>query len=341
MGSDSGDDDEKPARKVILTSGYFLGKYPVTQREYEMVCGDSPAHFKGEPESPVEQVSWLDAIRFCNVISDKEGFPPFYSIKDGEVAVPDWRGPGYRLPTEAEWEYACRAGRTSAFGFGDDMTKLDGYAWHSGNSRRQTHKVGSKRPNAWGLYDMHGNVGEWCWDWYEPRYYKLGGKRRPQGGRTPSGSFDRSGAAIGAINPGTYVPPIESGSNHRSGSGTSASDWPGRPVEGIAWPVSGRMRIEDNFTTYSKSPTSSKFHPLGLHNIQGNVREWCWDYDATSYPAEAIAINPTGPLVGSTRVLRGGFYQSEPRELRPSARDKELPNLKGQTVGFRVALRGP
>jgi len=130
----------------------------------------------------VEEVSWFDAVIFCNKLSAKEGLRPFYEIDDKDVRVPDWNGPGYRLPTEAEWEYACRANASTPtrYSFGDDAAQLDEYGWFQVNSSR-THPVGKKKPNGFGLHDMHGNVSEWCWDWYGEGYYKQSREDDPTG----------------------------------------------------------------------------------------------------------------------------------------------------------------
>ena len=131
--------------------------------------GDNPSHFKGSDDLPVESVSWLDAVKFCNKLSEREKRTPFYRIDGTEVTLAG--GNGYRLPTEAEWEYACRAKSTTLYPFGDDASKLGEHAWYAGNSESKTHPVGQKLPNAWGLYDMLGNVWEWCADGYDEKYY--------------------------------------------------------------------------------------------------------------------------------------------------------------------------
>jgi eukaryotic-like serine/threonine-protein kinase len=185
MGSTKGS-DEKPPHTVKITRPYSLGAHEVTQRHYQAVMGVNPSRFKGSDGLPVEQVSWLDAVTFCNKFSEKEGRAPCYRINGEEVTVVE--GDGYRLPTEAEWEYACRAGSTIRYPFGDNEAELGEYAWFSGNSTSQTHPVGQKRPNRWGLYDMLGNVWEWCQDGYDAGYYATSPPVDPPG---PSGATSR------------------------------------------------------------------------------------------------------------------------------------------------------
>jgi len=142
---------------VTLTRDFWLGKYEVTQGEYSALMGKNPSHFPGDPHRPVEKLSYFDAVSYCSAITKRE--------RDaGRLPL----GYEYRLPTEAEWEYACRAGTTNLFSFGNATTEADQFAWTTENSEETTHPVGQKRPNAWGLYDLHGNVWEWCLDWFAP-----------------------------------------------------------------------------------------------------------------------------------------------------------------------------
>ncbi|MBD0372520.1 MAG: formylglycine-generating enzyme family protein [Pyrinomonadaceae bacterium] len=146
MGSDRGGADERPARRVAIRKGFYMGRYEITQAQWRTVMGDNPSNFKGE-DLPVEQVSWADAQMFIKKLNER-----------GDPFI-------YRLPTEAEWEYACHAQMT-----GDSMGALDVLAWYFNNSANKTHPVGEKQPNAWGLYDMLGNVWEWCEDVYHDSY---------------------------------------------------------------------------------------------------------------------------------------------------------------------------
>jgi formylglycine-generating enzyme required for sulfatase activity len=165
-----GQDDHRP--RVRLTKAFYISKTPVTQAEYEGIAGSNPSQFKDSgPNAPVERVSWDEAMEFCRKTTE--------SLRaNGQNA--GWE---ITLPTEAQWEYACRAGTDTAYYTGDSESDLSRAGWYSGNSGQRTHPVGEKEANAWGLYDMHGNVWQWCFDWY---------------GDLPSGSaVDPTGASSG------------------------------------------------------------------------------------------------------------------------------------------------
>ena len=211
--------DEDPVHSVTVSS-FYMSAYEVTQVQYQAVMGANPSQHPGS-DLPVEYVTWYDAAKFCNWLSWWGGLTKFYNDDDLTNAATtvgmNWAANGYRLPTEAEWEYACRAGSITDY-YSGDLThgtcseideSLDRIAWYCGNSENEstdwceTHPVGGKQPNRFGLYDMSGNVWEWCNDWYSSNYYESSPSDNPTG---PS-----SGSASGRV--------------HRGGSSWATPDW--------------------------------------------------------------------------------------------------------------------
>ena len=158
--NDSGQSDVNPVHTVTLNA-FEMSTYVITQEQYREVIGENPSYFTGDDTLPVEMVNWYEAVNFCNLLSDRLDLDRCYE----RTWICDFSKNGFRLPTEAEWEYACRAGTTTKFHKGDSESDLAKSGWYEMNSDNKTYPVGQKEPNSFGLYDMHGNVSEWCYDW--------------------------------------------------------------------------------------------------------------------------------------------------------------------------------
>jgi formylglycine-generating enzyme required for sulfatase activity len=188
-------------RRQVTVSDFYIAQSEVTQREYTALMGNNPSESQGD-DLPVENVTWFDAVRYCNTRSEHEGLKAAYTI-DGEAVTWNRDADGYRLPTEAEWEYACRAGTTTPFHTGKTITDKQANIYNhygynndsSGNAiggyQGRTTPVNSFRPNPWGLFDTHGNVGEWCWDWYDE--YDAENRTDPAGPATGTYRVTRGG----------------------------------------------------------------------------------------------------------------------------------------------------
>ncbi|MGP0564537.1 MULTISPECIES: formylglycine-generating enzyme family protein [unclassified Nitrospina] len=180
MGDDRGYDYERPAHEVCV-GDFYIGRYEVTQEQYEKLMGRNPSKYKG-PRRPVERISWNDAEEFIQKLNETESTDV------------------YRLPTEAEWERAARGGTTTRYYWGDEID--NDYVWYYGSAEFQTHPVGTRKPNPFGLYDMLGNVWEWVSDWYDPEYYSKSPRDNPKGPETGRFKTRRGGAVTNLV---TYV----------------------------------------------------------------------------------------------------------------------------------------
>jgi formylglycine-generating enzyme required for sulfatase activity len=222
MGDLGGEDDETPVHTVTLTRPFRLGLREVTQRQFELVTGRNPSQFRG-PDNPVDSVSWEDAADFLDRLNALE------------------RTRKYRLPTEAEWERAARGGKGTRWFFGNDPGRLKRYDWVLSNSGGTTHPVGAKEPGPFGLFDVHGNVGEWVADWYGRSYYS-----------DPRADLDPEGPAYGTLKA------LRGGSRHDRPFNARPADRLGEPPDSVPEDIRGSFGFR---VAYFPEPVKKTLHP--------------------------------------------------------------------------------
>jgi formylglycine-generating enzyme required for sulfatase activity/serine/threonine protein kinase len=352
MGSPEGqgEADEHPQHEVWITRPFYMGIHEVTQRQYQAVTGRNPSEYsahggakhavqgRSTDHHPVENVSWFDAVRFCNALSSQEGLTPYYVINGKDVRIPDGNGTGYRLPTEAEWEYACRAGTTTYHSFGKDAREIDQFVWTLRNSGGTTQPVGRKLPNAWGLYDMHGNVWEWCWDRYDAGYYNYKVGADPKGAGTGNESVlrgnsfnnlpahfrsaDRRGAASDEVHGWDFGFRLARNYHDRTRAVTltAAPSGSGPVAERDRLNAAGDTKTLRDSTqatkkTSSRAATESMTNSIGMKLVPVPAGEFLMgspedDKSANDDEQPRHAVRITGPFyLGVTEVTRGQFRQ--------------------------------
>ena len=278
---------------VRLTQGYWMGKFEVTQAQYEAVMGTNPSKWKGG-DLPVETVSWNDAMAFCAKLTEQE-----------KAAGRLPQGYEYTLPTEAQWEYACRAGTATALNNGKNLSdkyecpEMDEVGWYDGNAAHKTHPVGQKKPNARGLYDMHGNVNEWCSDWYKEDYYSISPETDPTGPETGNYRVNRGGSWY------TYATSCRS-ANRSNGSSTDTHNFTGFRVvlalinRNKTIPLSEDVNLDmiwiepGTFIMGSPEDELGRFDFEVRHEVRLTQGYWMGKFEVTQAQYEAVmGTNPS------------------------------------------------
>ncbi len=340
MGSDVFEAQERPAHSVNLTTPFEIGTFEVSQAQFAKVMGDNASHFKGSKQ-PVEMVSWADAVEFCKKLS----------------ASPEEKSAGYtyRLPTEAEWEYACRAGSSTDLGFGEPAMDFGEIAYFKENAEDQTQPIGRKAPNAWGLFDVYGNVAEWCQD-YHAAYAS-------ENEVNPTGPADVENQVTARV----LIAPFSNSNTTANGSGRTREVEIMVPVDAIKVEIGVIRRGETVTNDFIGMRHSGKY---GFINVNGKrivscarghaeckacrsaTGETCYDITSHCTPGELVKVThrhrQISPHLGiairfqlAGRVCRGGSFEDDANACRPASRARISPILKSKNIGFRVVrIRG-
>jgi formylglycine-generating enzyme required for sulfatase activity len=263
---------------------------------------------------PVEQVNWFDAVMFCNALSNKDGLDAYYDIRGDQVRIRDTNHFGYRLPTEAEWEYACRAGKSTRYCFGDDPAKLDDFAWYKGNSNEGTHLVREKAPNDFGLFDVHGNVLEWCWDGWEKDYYRRSPAADPQGPPLVS---------IGVLRGGSwYFPPRFCWSAKRLRYPSAIRNYSMGLRVALNRQTEGAVRSAAAQPEQRQPPGAGQAPPLDVQKLRSSA-----DRQSSSSRHEPLTWISPFSKIALVRIEGGEFLMGSPADDQ-DAEDGEKPQHK-------------